>query len=107
MEHKEIKIKGYGSRVVSLNTSNVNIENNTLNFSLSSEDPYLRYDWDLGEYWEVLGHNPSEVDMSRMTNQAAFLYEHDMTRQIGVIQDARSEERRVGKECRSRWSPYH
>ena len=23
------------------------------------------------------------------------------------IQDQRSEERRVGKECRSRWSPYH
>ena len=23
------------------------------------------------------------------------------------IEDARSEERRVGKECRSRWSPYH
>ena len=22
-------------------------------------------------------------------------------------QDGRSEERRVGKECRSRWSPYH
>ena len=33
---------------------------------------------------------------------------------IGQIRDAfanrffpRSEERRVGKECRSRWSPYH
>ena len=25
----------------------------------------------------------------------------------GVLVDARSEERRVGKECRSRWSPYH
>src|SRR2546430_2052912 len=25
----------------------------------------------------------------------------------GFLQDARSEERRVGKECRSRWSPYH
>src|SRR3712207_9049994 len=24
-----------------------------------------------------------------------------------VIVDERSEERRVGKECRSRWSPYH
>ena len=24
-----------------------------------------------------------------------------------VQNDARSEERRVGKECRSRWSPYH
>ena len=23
------------------------------------------------------------------------------------FEDARSEERRVGKECRSRWSPYH
>ena len=23
------------------------------------------------------------------------------------IDDYRSEERRVGKECRSRWSPYH
>ena len=24
-----------------------------------------------------------------------------------ALPDARSEERRVGKECRSRWSPYH
>ena len=24
-----------------------------------------------------------------------------------VIKQLRSEERRVGKECRSRWSPYH
>src|SRR2546427_11846564 len=24
-----------------------------------------------------------------------------------VIREQRSEERRVGKECRSRWSPYH
>ena len=26
---------------------------------------------------------------------------------IGDVIVARSEERRVGKECRSRWSPYH
>ena len=25
----------------------------------------------------------------------------------GEIKKIRSEERRVGKECRSRWSPYH
>ena len=25
----------------------------------------------------------------------------------GLIDYIRSEERRVGKECRSRWSPYH
>ena len=28
-------------------------------------------------------------------------------RDLGVIISFRSEERRVGKECRSRWSPYH
>src|SRR2546428_7060499 len=28
-----------------------------------------------------------------------------VVRQIGFL--VRSEERRVGKECRSRWSPYH
>ena len=37
---------------------------------------------------------------------------HQLSRGVrnGVIVDldaARSEERRVGKECRSRWSPYH
>ena len=24
-----------------------------------------------------------------------------------IVEAGRSEERRVGKECRSRWSPYH
>ena len=24
-----------------------------------------------------------------------------------TLREVRSEERRVGKECRSRWSPYH
>ena len=26
---------------------------------------------------------------------------------VGFLDHRRSEERRVGKECRSRWSPYH
>jgi len=30
-----------------------------------------------------------------------------LTSESHVPPDARSEERRVGKECRSRWSPYH
>src|SRR2546430_14845955 len=31
---------------------------------------------------------------------------HEMENFLWVL-DRRSEERRVGKECRSRWSPYH
>src|SRR2546422_11366140 len=26
---------------------------------------------------------------------------------VDAVEERRSEERRVGKECRSRWSPYH
>ena len=37
------------------------------------------------------------------THTSASSYDHDIEHSCGI----RSEERRVGKECRSRWSPYH
>ena len=33
--------------------------------------------------------------------------EKQRTDDITALKEYRSEERRVGKECRSRWSPYH
>ena len=38
-----------------------------------------------------------------------FVQKHPTISGFTVVVDARdrSEERRVGKECRSRWSPYH
>ena len=53
---------------------------------------------------------PSEVDLMDVSPQQIasiaaslipFLEHDDANRAL------RSEERRVGKECRSRWSPYH
>src|SRR5258705_8163299 len=45
------------------------------------------------------------------TDMAAILYTSGSTgKPKGVVlshRNMRSEERRVGKECRSRWSPYH
>src|SRR2546430_11412867 len=45
------------------------------------------------------------------TNHAETVSLADLRPQSGVGNDTpgdeRSEERRVGKECRSRWSPYH
>ena len=32
---------------------------------------------------------------------------NELRKLLDRIPDIRSEERRVGKECRSRWSPYH
>ena len=43
-------------------------------------------------------------------NSAKYLPEKELTKicsKTGIIFTTRSEERRVGKECRSRWSPYH
>ena len=31
----------------------------------------------------------------------------NLIKDFGLENTTRSEERRVGKECRSRWSPYH
>ena len=39
-----------------------------------------------------------EVPVSNMDHMVAYFHN---------IAELRSEERRVGKECRSRWSPYH
>ena len=41
--------------------------------------------------------NMRYVDISPHTARLDYLFDSDI----------RSEERRVGKECRSRWSPYH
>ena len=35
------------------------------------------------------------------------LHTRNLTAIVTVADDGDSEERRVGKECRSRWSPYH
>src|SRR3989442_439066 len=49
------------------------------------------------------GHAPwrSQVSMSGLSARVRLLGFTDRVREV------RSEERRVGKECRSRWSPYH
>ena len=44
--------------------------------------------------------------MTHLISKYAELEEEDIQEKPCVWAD-RSEERRVGKECRSRWSPYH
>ena len=44
-----------------------------------------------------LGAIAQEVKIAFVKTQEVFM----------AMPEVRSEERRVGKECRSRWSPYH
>ena len=62
-------------------------------------------DWELNYY-----------DKTGIAPPGRFDYQQDATRKgrsqyikllDGTQKKVRSEERRVGKECRSRWSPYH
>src|SRR2546426_9217004 len=44
---------------------------------------------------------------NNVTKETALTEKGDMVKGRGDTPNMRSEERRVGKECRSRWSPYH
>ena len=51
-------------------------------------------------YCEIEGTTVADVSLELLTKG------RKLANQLGC-QLERSEERRVGKECRSRWSPYH
>src|SRR5260221_7770079 len=52
---------------------------------------------------------PSEQELGKLTDQVAKNngFTAKLTPEEANVIHQRSEERRVGKECRSRWSPYH
>ena len=57
----------------------------------------------LGSYSEVDAFNRAKkLHITTTVRRAVFLVETKQSKD-----ENRSEERRVGKECRSRWSPYH
>ena len=51
-----------------------------------------------------------ESPLERVKSNIVVEFESDSQAKIiyeSILLEFRSEERRVGKECRSRWSPYH
>ena len=51
-----------------------------------------------------MGDDPRPVEDNM---RGTVKYVDDMCTMHCAFDNGRSEERRVGKECRSRWSPYH
>ena len=76
----------------SLNRLTTSVESGS---SWSETNGYDQY----GNRWIDYGGGNHNLSFSTSTNRITTSgYSYDL---------ARSEERRVGKECRSRWSPYH
>ena len=50
---------------------------------------------------------PEEEEKRKKRNKIIVLSAGIVLGLCAIIAILRSEERRVGKECRSRWSPYH
>ena len=60
------------------------------------------------EFWGCKKENENIVEGSETNNYIALIYSNNNIFAVATNRAYnRSEERRVGKECRSRWSPYH
>src|SRR3712207_7046321 len=61
----------------------------------------------MGVFWD--GGSPLPRTSSRKDFYEATTYPDTLLMSLLALHEhvSRSEERRVGKECRSRWSPYH
>src|SRR5258708_39846330 len=91
----------------------------------SSQNAPLELDWPLARHLPQLAHQKAyERRLSRDTRclvesivqegaqlvqrgLGLFVERYVVARETRCDGALRSEERRVGKECRSRWSPYH
>ena len=80
--------------------------NEPTEFELFFRTTMAEYRYELTVKKEVIEYE--RLDRIKLeTGRKSALFERD---EDGIILKgafARSEERRVGKECRSRWSPYH
>lgn len=68
----------------------INVENRTVEIAFASETPVKRdFGEGLGVLNEILRCTSESVNLSRLLNGAPLLVEHDFTKQVGVVLDAR------------------
>ena len=76
---------------------------------IDGQPELIMEDFDLDEIAAVHFDGEGEAIVAiGMEDYRKFAADYVIVRSLhSVVEEGRSEERRVGKECRSRWSPYH
>ena len=96
-----MQFRGMDANIRAMSDEDGEPEDNVLMFTLSSETPYERW-WGV----EVLDHSESAVDMSRLKNRAPFLWNHNASEYLGVIEDAYIEEKKIHIKVRFSDRPF-
>lgn len=77
----------------------IDVENRTIEIAFASETPVKRdFGEGIGVLNEILKCTQDSVDLTRMLNGAPLLIEHDFTRHVGIVLDARVDSDKV---CRA------
>jgi len=76
------QIQGKQTRTLQLLKNDIDHDNRSVWVAFSSETPVERW---YGN--EVLDHNPCSIDLSFFKNGAPVLRDHDITKQIGVVEE--------------------
>ncbi|HEV2350809.1 MAG TPA: phage major capsid protein [Terriglobia bacterium] len=85
------------TRHFELQRAKLDAEKRTVPLAFSSEHPVHRSDDDLGDFDEVLDHDPENVDLSRLKDGGPFLDMHNLDRQIGVVESASVDPDKMGR----------
>lgn len=80
-------------KVQEVPTSN---ESREVLIAFSSETPVIRC-INGRDYNEILLHTPEAVDLTRLRNGAALLFNHDLNKHIGIVEDANIDSDKVGR----------
>lgn len=85
-------------RAATMDRAAIKEDARTVELSFSSEEPYLRYHWEIGEYYEVLSHEKGDVDMDFISSgNAPLLSDHYRDVQIGKVESAEIGADRKGR----------
>ncbi|WP_049851519.1 phage major capsid protein [Pantoea sp. RIT-PI-b] len=83
-------------REMGVQTLPTNNESREVLIAFSSESPVTRT-INGKDYQEILLHTSEAVDLSRLNNGAALLFNHDFDKHIGIVEDANIDSDKVGR----------